>query len=47
MSDFKRAFWGHSNANKLNEIIKLNDLVYQILHKTFDITSIKQKMHNA
>ena len=40
-------FWGHSNANKLNKIIKLNDLVYQILHKTFDITSIKQKMHNA
>lgn len=40
-------YWGHSNAHKLNEVIKLNELVYSVLKGKFNLRDLKHKMYKA
>ena len=42
---FNYPFWGHVNIYKFSQLIRLKDLVYNILNDKFDLKYIKCKMH--
>lgn len=40
-------FWGHSNADKLNECINIKELVYLVLENKFSVKDFKRRIKNA